>query len=483
MFDHLPTKADIARYNNGHSVFAPSSGHMHYTCAASLLVNFGKSDHGSPDAAYGTVGHMLGEQWLKGALSEINVFGVNKESYLSDEWIDKWSPTDRIGEIISVDKGGGSDESYKITIDEDMIYHVRRYVKWCLELDGDHFVETRVSTEELTPIPNQGGTADHAACEPYVLTITDLKMGRGEAVYPAMQLDNPCWYLDLATGEPNGNVQAMLYAHGFITAYTHLYNFDKVVIRIAQPPRDYFGVWETTVDQIMEFGEAYKARARLNWSLGQPRTASVKGCRWCKGKASCGAWLVLFNAMTDGLADDTFEPVDDGPVIEGVFREVTGTEIVSAGKALSLKMAFGTNLAHVGEMTTLQMEQIKRWRKAFDSFFLDVDAELLHRARDGEQLRLHKLVPGRKGRRELIDKVEEAAELVGLDEDELYDRVLKTPVQLDETVRRKYKVTKAVATAIVSALTTRRDGQDTLAPISDDRDAMEDIGSVFDDVS
>lgn len=475
MFDHLPTPVDIAQFNNGHSVFAPSSGHMHYICAASLLVNFGRADHGSPDAAYGTVGHMLGENWLKDILNDIQDFG-----YLgTQEEINVRSPDDRIGEVVEVAKGGQSDEVYKITIDEDMIYHVRRYVAWCIDLPGDHFVETRVDTSEITPIPDQGGTADHAACEPGLLTITDLKMGRGEAVFPAVDVTNPCWELVPGTGQLNGNAQAMLYAFGFITAYNHIYNFERVVIRIAQPPRDYFGVWETTVAEIMEFAQAYRARAQLNWSLDQPRTPSVKGCRWCKGKASCGAWLTLFNSMSDALADDTFDAVD-GEIIEGVFREVSNSEIVSAGNTLAVKIATGTQLAEPNEMTTLQMEHIKAWRKAFEQFFKDVDVELLRRARDGEELRLHKLVPGRKSKRELVDDIVDAADFVGLEEDELYNRVLKTPVELDEYVRRKYKVTKVVAKEIVALLTSRQDGQDTLVALKDEREALGDIGSVFD---
>lgn len=484
MFDHLPTPADIRRHNNGHSVFAPSSGHMHYTCAASLLVNFGKTDHGSPDAASGTVGHELGEQWLKGALQEITLLDVDRETYLSDEWIDGWAPVERIGEIVSVAKGGDSTEVYKVTITEDMIYHVRRYVKWCLELEGDHFVETRVSTEDLTPIPGQGGTADHACCQPYVLVITDLKMGRGEAVYPAVDVTNPCWELVPGTGELNGNAQAMLYAYGFIMAYMHIYNFEKVIIRICQPPKDYFGVWETTLAEIMEFTQAYRMRALENWKLNQPRTPSVKGCRWCKGKASCGAWLTLFNSMTDAMADDTFEPVDDdfdGVVIEGSFREVQPSEIISAGHSLAVKVASRAALAHPDEMTTLQMEHIKTWRKSFEHFFNDIDVELLRRAKDGEELRLHKLVPGRKGRREITETIIEDADFFGfLEEDELYNRVMKTPVELDEFVRRKFGVTKKRAAAIVALLTTRRDGQDTLVTRRDEREEVEDVGSVFD---
>lgn len=486
--DHLPTPAEIKAVNHGHSVFAPSSSAMHSTCAASLLENFGKADHGSIDAAAGTVGHELGEKWLKALVEHReqlkDEFRDHIDAFveLDDEAISQFEPVDRIGERVRVPKGGGSDEHYTVTITEDMIAHVRRYVAWCINLPGDHYVETRIDISELTPIPGQGGTADHAVISATAnggmrLTITDLKMGRGEAIYPAEYPDDE---RAIIADRPNGNTQAMDYAFGFVRLYGDLFSpDDEVVIRIAQPPRDYFGEWHTTVAELIEnFAPWIKKRYRKNWVLGQPRTASIKGCRWCKVKATCQSWLVLY----DTLSDDVFDPAD-GFTIEGEFREVTSSEIVSAGASIHNKVLGKAVMAAPGEVTTEQLELIKLWRKSFEHYFADVDIELLRRAKDGEELKYFKLIPGRLGKREpKEDMAEIAVDIVGLTEEEIYVKVLKTPVELTDLVRHKYKVTKKVAEQIVSALVTRRDGQDTLASRKDERDELEDIGSVFDSV-
>jgi hypothetical protein len=470
--DRIPTSEDIRRVNNGHSLFAPSSSKMHSTCLASLLLNFGIVDPGSPDAAYGTVGHEIGEQWLKSLLSQYDLL----LGHPSEEEIDAAAP-DRLGEIVYIPIQKAPDDQeptrfHDVVVDEEMYMHVRRYVAWCINLDGEHYVETRVDISRLTPIPDQGGTADHAAIiyNQRKLVITDLKMGIGEAVYPAYDLDDPRAMID---GKPNGNTQAMEYALGFV--WEHGLDADPeftVEIRIAQPRRDYFGVWTTTVAELLVFAEWVTERYRLAWSLDAPRTASLDGCRWCKVKASCGSWLVMWNEMTDDVFD---------PVIEGEFREVTSEEVSSAGREIALKLETGRDLSpDHHSLTTHQMEIIKLWRPAFEHFFAAIDTELLHRARDGEKLLIWKRVPGRLGRRKLKDGIKDDLDYIGVPEEDQTVRVPKTPVQLEDYLRKKYGLTKKQAAGILEDVTTRDPGQDTLARLADERGELDDLGSVFD---
>lgn len=459
--DWPPSAEEMEAADNGHSVFAPSSAKMHVTCSASLRENFGKTDPGSPDAAYGTVGHALGEAWLK-------LFLENRELFDGD--IADFAPMERVGDIVEVHSAPGYDP-WRVEIDEDMIGYVGQYVRWCAPLEGDHFVETRVSHADLTPIPDQGGTADHAVCSPGLLIITDLKMGRGEAVYPALDVDDPRSLID---GKPNGNPQAMIYAYGFILRYMHKYNFERVIIRIAQPPRDYFGEWETTVAEIYKFAGYYTARAALTWKPNQPRTASLDGCRWCKGKAACGAWLVFWDEMNDGV----FEPV-----IDGEYRDVTAEEVSSAGQNIAVKQAFGTKFAPDPEkLSTHQMEVIKLWRKSFEHFFAALDVELLKRARDGEPMTIFKRGPGRKGNRVLKDHIESDLDFIGIPPEKQKKPVLLTVTELENHLRKEYKLTKKLAELLLSDLVYRADGQDTLMLIRDEREALSDLGSVFEPV-
>lgn len=461
--DHVPTPEEIEFYSNGHSVFAPSSAAMHITCSGSLLANFGRTDEGSPDAAYGTVAHSLGEGWLKSVIAGWDN-GDGPDALMD------YAPAWLIGDIVEVSSSRG--EPWRIEIDEDMIGFVERYVRWCAALDGDHFVETRVSHSDLCPIPGQGGTADHAACSPGLLVITDLKMGRGEAVYPADNLDDPRSIID---GVVNGNPQAMIYAYGFICEWDWKYAFQDVVIRIAQPPRDYFGEWHTTVAEIMRFAGYYTARAALNWRPNQPRTASLKGCRWCKDKANCGTWLVFFDELHDGVFD---------PVVDGEFREVSSEEVQTAGTNLAVKAAFGDLAAPpLDRLTTHQKEYIKYWRKAFEHFFAEIDADLLHLARDGEKLALWKRVPGRQGRRTLMDDIADYLEFIGIPKSAQVKQVPCTVVELENYLRKTYKLTKRQSEILLSDCVTRADGQDTLALLRDEREKLPDLSSVFDPVT
>ena len=180
-----------------HSVFAPSASSMWLYCAGSLIPNLLAEDTAGEDAAYGTVAHGVAERWLK--------TGVK--------------PVDLIGTVEKVDEGHAV---FEIEITHSMLEYVQEYVDWSVFLPGDHYVEQRVDFSRLTPIPKQGGTADHIACEPGALTITDLKMGKGVQVFA------------------KGNTQARLYALGAFYRWDEQYHFQRIVIRIAQPRLNQF---------------------------------------------------------------------------------------------------------------------------------------------------------------------------------------------------------------------------------------------------
>src|SRR5690606_37895851 len=155
--------------SGGHSICAPSGSCLWLNTPGCLSPNLLAEDSAGHEAASGTVGHECGEQWLR-AIPDI-CWGMGD---LAQRQIDEAEPRHRIGEIVVIKE---KKDTYEVEIDQEMLDYVRKYVEWVIALPGEHYVETRVDFSDLTPIPDQGGTADHAACEPGVLTITDLKMG------------------------------------------------------------------------------------------------------------------------------------------------------------------------------------------------------------------------------------------------------------------------------------------------------------------
>jgi hypothetical protein len=165
--EHKPiTLEDVARMAvAGHSVFSPSSSKMWLTCSGSLIPNVLADDETSVEAAEGTVAHDVAREWLQ----------TGKR------------PHHRIGTVDTVD-------GHDIEIDDEMLAYVGDYVTMVQELETDaveFLTETRVDFSNLTPIPDQGGTADNIAIvqiispgpEPeYEIVVTDLKYGKGVRV-------------------------------------------------------------------------------------------------------------------------------------------------------------------------------------------------------------------------------------------------------------------------------------------------------------
>jgi len=226
-------------YNaSGHSIFGPSSSAMWLYCSGSLIANLLEPGGGSYEAAEGTVAHGIAEEWLKSGKR----------------------PRHRVGTVERVTEKdqNGKEVHYDVLITWTMLDHVQEYVDWCQMLPGDHFTETRVYFSEYMPIPNQGGTADHAACEPGLLTVTDFKYGKG---------------VEVTVVE---NTQGMLYALGFFLKYDHLYHFERIVIRICQPRMYNWGEWEISRAQLLAFAEFVRQRAKAAWQVNAPRRPSEK---------------------------------------------------------------------------------------------------------------------------------------------------------------------------------------------------------------
>lgn len=460
MSDHhgLDLKA-IEAASGGHSIFAPSGSAMWLTCSGSLIPNLTAPDTAGIDAAEGTVGHEVAEEWL----TRIKVQNEDPDPELTTagspyDLIDWCAPREWIGQVRTIQE---RTEAFDIEITEEMLAYVRQYVEWCFKVLGEHYIEERVYFSQLTPIDNQGGTADHFACSPGLLVITDLKYGKGVQVFA------------------EGNTQARLYALGVFFKYDYLYDFQKITIRIAQPRLEHFDVWEITREELLEFAEYVRERAAAAWVFNAPRTPSPKGCLWCKVKSTCPALLAWTHEAVDDVFDDLTQ--DEDGVIEGVTYSVAtmgaATDAMEAGREIKP--------VRPDVMSTEAMAKLLPYRKTIERWFAEIEAELEHRAMSGEQIPGFKLVKGREGNRTWMDETDAPTELefIGVETDDLFTRKLISPAQAEEKLKKTYRLSKDAGARLLSHLVTRAPGKQTLVPEDDKRPALEDVGDVFDIVS
>jgi ribosomal protein S27E len=507
----------IERASGGHSIFAPSAAAMWLTCAGSLIPNITAPDDAGYDAAYGTVGHGVAETWLKRIKRTLVLDDAIAEGRV-DALIDECAPRELIGTVETVQERV---EAFEILIDEEMFDYIREYIVWCAEAPGEHYIEERVYFSNLTPLKKQGGTADFSACAPTILRIRDLKLGKGEQVFAAyVDLQDKRSIID---GVLNGNPQAMLYALGFFYKYDAEYHFERIEIGIGQPRMGHFQVWETTREELLRFADFAKERAFAAWVPDAPRTPSPKGCRWCKVQRTCPAFAKVFlETRGDGVFDvcdeETGEEVgwtgqkcpdcrgsgqvfddrgeevsciacggtgdeyDSGSaVIEGEFHVVTRQQM-AAVKAEISSPAFELTMGDPAELSTEQMAKLLQYRKLVERFFESVTEELTVRAKAGEKVPGYKLVAGREGDRKWRDEKSAAQELqwLGLAEEDLHKRTLLTPAQAEAVLKKSTGLKKNTCGTLIADLVVRAPGKDTLAPVTDKREELEERGAVFD---
>lgn len=238
-----------------HARFAPSSAHRIHDCPASLLLNEQEPDREIYEAAEGTVAHHVAEICARERREPEEFLGMTFDSGDLDA---------------DYDEELHSSKGFAVTVDDEMVTGVNDYLDRIMTLPGEHFVEQRVNISPWCPIPDQFGTCDHAAAQHKKLVITDLKYGRVRVEAPQ-------------------NKQLVMYALGFINEWDWMYDFDEVIIRIAQPRLDNFDVWVTSKAELLAIGEKIKARFALALKPDPPFGPSEKACRFCKVSYKCKA--------------------------------------------------------------------------------------------------------------------------------------------------------------------------------------------------
>lgn len=367
----MDEQADILREQaGGHRIFGASKWHRILSCTGSLRAEFGLPDTARYEAAEGTVAHEIGDIWLRTGKA----------------------PRHRLGEIVTMKLATGT---YQIPIEEVMFTHVAEHVKRCQAEPGDHYFEQFVDYSELTPIPDQGGTADHFVCRPRHVTVDDLKYGVADQIFA------------------RNNPQAQGYALGVIFKWDWLYSFETVTIRINQPRLDHFDVWETTVAELMEFADYAKSRMYEAWEPNAPRTPSEKACRYCKAKLQC----VEAGSLMDRLIDETFSDERElDPAVPAVWTESPPASISPQWEI----------------QPTAKLANLLQYRKLFEKLFQDAQDELARRILRGEQVEGWFVAEG-KNRRHVDNRngVLEALRTLGLSPSRAFETKFLSPAKLE----------------------------------------------------
>lgn len=396
-------------------------------CSGSLIANLLEPDESSYEAVEGTVAHGIGEQWLK----------TGKR------------PTHLVGTVETVIENG---ETFHVPITNTMLDYVEEYVDWCRYLPGEHYTEVKVFFGDLMPIPEQGGTCDHAACEPGRLIVTDLKYGKGIQVFAV------------------DNSQALLYALGFFMKYDHLYHFEVIDIRIAQPRLEHFETWTVTREYLLEFADYVKVRAALAWQVNAPRHPRPKSCQWCRAKSRCPAILKLIDSVIEGRMGD-------------LDREFSHDELVAMAESLE-RGTYKLKPIPVDKLTDAQLAKLLPFRRMVEGWFKSVFVQLENRALDGVQVPDHKLVESRTDRKFTDEEnVVEWLQVVGLEEEHIYKTELRSPAQIEEIIRDEFGIARKNIPGLIASFVTKPEGKPTLVHVSDKRRPLGDIvDDAFDDL-
>lgn len=393
----------MTAYDTGpaHAKLSPSSANGWMTCPDYPNANEGLDDTSSEAAAEGTYAHEISDLCL--------TYGF--EAY------------DFIGQTREV-------EGYTFTWDEDDAELLQQGIELTRSYQGRFYGEHRVNLSEWLG-PNQFGTLDRGVITDDVIRIIDLKWGRGIPVSPVE------------------NKQLRIYALGFWQNIArHVTSATRFSIEIDQPRcAGGGGIWETTLEDLLRFGEEARAAAEATRQPDPPRVASASGCLWCKRRSAPGG-CEEFDRFNLDLVSMKFEDLDDedAPELPSPIR-----------------------------MSPARRSYVLQHRQMFEKWLDGLHASCMTDALAGHATDGLKAVEGRKSPDKWVeDRDAVAASLVPLLGDKSFTKKLITPSQVAKTL--KPDEVKALDSLIIRGVK-----KPILVPEADARPALSTAQSKFDD--
>lgn len=292
-----------------------------------------------------------------------------------------------------------------VVVTQDMYDYVQGYVSYVNSISGELFVEQRVDFSHIAP--DGFGTSDAIVINDSVMTIVDLKYGKGVRV------------------DAENNTQGILYALGAVNDYGMLFNIKTINIVIVQPRLDHISEWTIGIDELNRWGERLKQAAELALSENAPRSPGEKQCQWCRAKATCPALAKL----TESTLMTSFDNLDT---------------------------------SKPEQLTDEQLKTALDNKKLIVSWFDAIETLVTDRLSTGQGFEGYKLVAGRANRA-WRDEVATAAALRDvLGEDTLFTRKIISPAQAEKELGKS-------RAELLEDLVTKPEGAPTLVPESDKR--------------
>lgn len=402
------TDAPTEAIERDHAILSASGAPGWMRCYGKLAMEKGYPESSSKYADEGTAAHDVASMCLEQGQDASAFVG----RMIQVKGRDSWEVTDEMAEAVQV------------------------YVDTVRGLGGELMVEQKVDYTRYLFDPGHDpsvtayGTSDALVVVGSELIVVDYKHGRGVKV------------------DAEENEQLMLYALGCYDVASLAYDIETVRLMIIQPRANNISEWTLSVDDLLQFGMRAKVAARhaahqYEGNAEPKLTPGEKQCRFCKAKATCPA-----------LAADVLDTVR-GPSPAEDFGDL------SVADTEELAMLGDDNI----EERMAKVDLIEGWCKA-------VRGEVERRLLEGKQLRLFKLVQGRRGARAWAnpEEAEAALKAMRLKADVMYDFKLISPTSAEKLAKAgtigKRQWPK------VEALITQADGGPSVAPVSDKRPAM-----------
>jgi len=339
-------------------------------------------------AEYGTAAHALAEMFFNGTAT----------------------PEQRLGSVIE-----------GVQVDQEMVDGVNDYIDYAQSFMGKYSVVIVEEKYDLGFISKgMFGTSDLTVITDDVLHIIDLKFGMGIV-------------------DAKDNYQLKLYALGAIEDLGTIYDFDKVVLHIAQPRAKHFDQWETSVSELYMWSTFVSSQAALTEQKDAPFNPSAKACQWCQHQANCETLKNHVNDIVTGSFDDLSE-------LEGKADIIDNTHI--------------KNILDNAELIT--------------GFVKAVQTVALERLKEGDTIPGYKLVESKTNRRWRDEaEVEAYLKKKRVKQDDMYVKKLIPMTQILKMRKGDKKLEEMLI---------KPTGQPQLAPDSDKRPVFMDVTDEFEAV-
>lgn len=233
-----------------HALLSASGAHRWLVCTPSARLEEQFPDTSSGAAAEGTLAHELAEAKVRNYFYPADFSKRKLTSFIKKQ---------KEKELWQDEMMGYTDEYLDYIKSIALAFIAVPYVAIEKQVDFSAYVTGGFGTADCILI---GGGTIH---------VIDFKYGKGVPV------------------SAEGNPQLALYALGAYEAYKLLYPIERIKLSVVQPRIDNNSEWETSLTELLAFGEYAKKKATLAWDGKGDFKPDTDICKFCRAKAQCRA--------------------------------------------------------------------------------------------------------------------------------------------------------------------------------------------------